>query len=183
MGQPKLLMPFGSSTILGNGLRAWSASHVQKVIVVVREDDADLQRYLTAEAIDRVEIVIPSSPPNDMKQSVSAALRHILEKHTPESSDAWLLAPADLPNLSNKLINAVIDAADQKSIVYPRSNGRNGHPVLFPWSFAEEVNGLSAEKGINTLKDRLPTRCIEWESSIEFADVNTPDDYDAANAN
>jgi CTP:molybdopterin cytidylyltransferase MocA len=55
---------------------------------------------------------------------------------------------------------------------------RRGHPVLFPWSLAAAVDGLSADEGVNAL---LQTRCVV-EVPIEthgiLEDIDEREEYE-----
>ena len=61
----------------------------------------------------------------------------------------------------------------------PIFEGRRGHPVLFPWSLAQEVTALPEDKGINALLQAHPA--IVREQVFHFRgildDLDTPDDY------
>ena len=60
MGQPKLVMPWKSNSIIQHTLAAWHESRVDRVIVVVRPNDTELQQHLDGTAID---LVVPSVDP------------------------------------------------------------------------------------------------------------------------
>ncbi|MCA9202986.1 MAG: NTP transferase domain-containing protein, partial [Planctomycetales bacterium] len=105
MGRPKLLLPWGDSTVIQTVLAAWQASRVDRVLVVVRPDDAEL-----AEVCGRAgaTVVVPGESPPEMKRSIQLALHEIHDRHAPTDADAWLLAPADMPRLSTTIINRLI---------------------------------------------------------------------------
>jgi len=183
MGEPKLLLPWRESTIIEHVLAAWRDSRVDAVVMVVHPEDvrlAELGRKSGA------RVVQPRVPPAEMKVSVALALAHIAQEFRPDSSDAWLLAPADMPTLSAAVIDGLIDAhrtalssgeAMAPTIWAPAAAGRRGHPVLFPWSLAAEVEWLGADEGINALVARYPVRTIEAEASAILEDLDTPADY------
>src|SRR5207249_3730723 len=96
-------------------------------------------------------------PPPDMKASLQAALKHIERQHAPNRSDAFLVAPADMPRLSTAIIDRLVErhaAGQEATILVPTIAGRRGHPVLFPWSLAEEVFALAADEGLNVLVEK-----------------------------
>ena len=99
------------------------------------------------------DVVVLESPTPDMKASIRAGLAHIRKHCRPESSDVWLVAPADIPNLSTEVINKVLAAFDRQSPrpIVPVHKGRRGHPALFPWAYVDRVDALSASQGINAL--------------------------------
>ncbi len=111
--------------------------------------------------------------------SVLAALSCIREKFSPVESDVWLLAPADMPRLDPVVIKQVMAAHDPASpaIIVPTSDGKRGHPVLFPWAFAFEVASLSECEGVNVLLERFPVRELICNSREIHGDLDTPEDY------
>ncbi|REK12398.1 MAG: nucleotidyltransferase family protein [Planctomycetota bacterium] len=179
MGQPKLLMPWGESTVIDRVLEAWQASAVEAVVAVVHPDDRELMgRCLAGGAV----VVQPSEPPAEMKDSILWGLKR-LEDYGLEDGDAWLAAPADMPALSSSLIDRVIEAyandrRDKPHIWAPRHGEKRGHPVLFPWSLAAEVAQLGPDEGLNVLVDRYESRPVDVEDRAIVEDFDTPQEYD-----
>jgi molybdenum cofactor cytidylyltransferase len=176
MGQPKLLLPWAGGTLIEHVIGQWLASSVCRVIVVLHHDDVDLAETCRRA---RATVVVPAIPPPDMKSSVSHALNSIVAENTPMPTDAWLLAPADMPRLSTRLIDFIIAAYDPDSpqIIVPKYSGRRGHPVLFPWAMAGEVARLGPTEGLNLLVNRGPVRELEWPDDGPLVDIDTPTDY------
>lgn len=175
MGQPKLLMPWGETTIVEHVLGIWAASRIRRAVIVLRPDDQPL-----ADACRRadVDLVVPPVAPVDMKQSVLFALDHISRRYQPLPSDAWLLAPADMPAIRVSTIDQVIERHHEyRGIVVPTFQGRRGHPVLFPWASAEQVGQLGENEGLNALVKR--SRCDEVETDDPgcVRDIDFPEDY------
>ena len=175
MGQDKLLLPWGDVAVIESLLASWRASGVDEIVVVMRRDQTELQT-LCSDAT----IVTPEVAPPEMKDSVLAALEHIREAFAPDDSDVWLLAPADMPKLDPAVVNQILTAHDPASpaIIVPTSDGKRGHPVLFPWAFASSVESLSKTEGVNALLERLPVRKLECSGASIHGDLDTPDDYE-----
>jgi CTP:molybdopterin cytidylyltransferase MocA len=114
-----------------------------------------------------------------MKDSVAEALRYLAQHFQPTWRDTWLLAPADLPQLSAAVIGKLLEAhrPDDPRILVPSHEGRRGHPVLFPWNLAEEVPRLGDNEGVNLLLKRHPVTEIACGVAALPADVDTPADY------
>jgi molybdenum cofactor cytidylyltransferase len=183
MGAPKLLLPWGETTLIERVLGAWRASRVDQIAVVVHPNDQELIERCQGE---RVTVVRPVVPPPEMKDSVAAALRHIEAARPPGPDDCWLLAPADLPNLSTATIDRLLVAyhAQPKAsrvILVPVHNdqhgGRRGHPVLFPWPLASEVFALAAAEGVNQLLRRHAVLEVACGAEAIGEDVDTLEDY------
>ncbi len=176
MGRPKLLMQWGDSTVIEQVVAAWRASRVTRVVVVVRADDAELIEKCRAAGAD---VVAPAVPPPEMKVSVAHALSYVQSKFSPQPSDVWLLAPADMPRLSPQVVNQLLDEhdADSPAILVPVARGRSGHPVLFPWPLAAEVHKLAADEGVNALTARHVVREVTCDDPAILDDLDTPHDY------
>jgi molybdenum cofactor cytidylyltransferase len=174
MGQDKLLLPWGDTTVIESLLASWRASGVDEIVVVMRQDQTEL-RSLCGNAT----IVTPELPPPEMKDSVLAALNCIRENFSPVEGDVWLLAPADMPQLDPAVIKRVMAAHDPASpaIIVPTSDGKRGHPVLFPWAYASEVASLPEREGVNVLLEKFPVRELICGSRKIHGDLDTPEDY------
>jgi len=175
MGQDKLLLPWGDSTVIESLLAGWLASDVDEIVVVVRRDQTELQTLCR-----NVTVVTPPIAPPEMKDSVLAALDHIRKAFAPADSDVWLLAPADMPQLNPAVVNELLAAHEPASpaIIVPTSDGKRGHPVLFPWAIASSVATLAENEGVNALLERFPVRTVECGGPAIHGDLDTPDDYE-----
>jgi molybdenum cofactor cytidylyltransferase len=178
MGRPKLLLPWGAGTVIQSVIAAWRASGVSRCVVVVHPDDAELAEICRAAGAD---VVVPGSPPPDMKASVRCGLEFVAEAHRPAAGDAWLVAPADMPLLSASAIDLVLAAhrPEAPRIIVPAFEGKRGHPVLFPWTLAAEVARLGDDDGLSRLlHDHAVVEVVSNEPAV-LLDFDTPADYEA----
>lgn len=186
MGEPKLLLRVAGQPLIWHTLAAWRASRVDRIVVVVRPDDHALASVVQGFLADaRGDVVIPATPPPDMKDSLQAALKFIERQYAPTAENAFLVAPADMPRLSTAIINRLMErhATDAAaSILAPTIAGRRGHPVLFRWPLAAEVFGLAANEGLNAVVKRhsvvqVPCEDLAAPDEQPFADVDTLEQY------
>jgi molybdenum cofactor cytidylyltransferase len=176
MGQPKLLLPWRGSSMIEAQLAAWRASRVTATIVIVHPEDAQLAAVCRRAG---AEVVVAETAPPTMKASVLLGLDHLIKQYAPRQGDAWLLAPADMPMLSEQLIDQVLAAydPDHPQIMVPQYHSERGHPVLFPWRLVEEVRGLSADEGLNVLRRRHGGTQVQVADAGILADIDTPAEY------
>jgi molybdenum cofactor cytidylyltransferase len=182
MGQAKLLLPLAGRPLVLHTIAAWQQSKVHRVIVVVRPGDEPLAGAVRTADVD---IVIPGAPPPDMKASLQAALRHIERVYNPIETDAFLVAPADMPRLSPAIINRLIqqhETGPKLEILVPMLHGKHGHPVLFPWPLASQVHALPSIAGLDALVHDHQTRFVPSEDLVPsgeypFADIDTPEEF------
>jgi molybdenum cofactor cytidylyltransferase len=176
MGRPKLLLPWGDRTVVEATIAAWRASQVSRIVVTVHAEDVELREVVARSGAD---VVACDPPPRDMKESVSFGLRFVAEHYHPQTDDAWLLAPADLPTVSVAVIDRLLAAhlLEHPQILVAAHQGRRGHPVLLPWPLADHVQRLAVDEGINRLLQLHPTGLIECGPAALAADLDTPEDY------
>ncbi len=181
MGQPKLLLPWGDSTLVQHVVCNWRASRVEQVIVVLHPDDREIAQHCPGALA-----AVCEPAPAEMKDSIRFGLRVAEEMFQAAPPDAWLVAPADMPAIAPEVINTML-AAFEHSLGQPSSSpriwvahhaGRRGHPALFPWALAAEVATLGPHEGLKALVERYPVEFVEVDSGGIFADVDTPEDYE-----
>jgi molybdenum cofactor cytidylyltransferase len=180
MGQPKLLMPIVGKPLVLHTLAAWQQGGVSRVTVVVRADDASLLELMRGEDVD---VVVPQLAPADMKASIRYGIEHVAAKYQPVDDDCWLVAPADMPGLSPRIIGELLGVASQQpsQVLIPTLAGKRGHPVLLPWRFAAKVASLAAKEGLSSLIEQLEPALVACDalvacSELAFADIDTPGD-------
>jgi molybdenum cofactor cytidylyltransferase len=176
MGRPKLLLPWGATTVIEQVISAWQSSRVARIVVTVHPNDMALAEVCRNSGVD---VVITHPPPVDMKASVLQGLDHLATVDHPTPGDVWLLAPADMPLLTADVIDRVLDAAlaAPGEIVVPCRQGQRGHPVAFPWPLADAARRLSADQGLNQLLAEHSVRRIELGEQLSLADIDTLGDY------
>ena len=78
--------------------------------------------------------MVAEPPPPDMKASILCGLEFLRQHYAPGESDAWLVAPADMPRLPSSAIDRLVEACHegQDEILVPCPRGRRGHPNLLP---------------------------------------------------
>ena len=178
MGQPKLLLPLGGRPVIVRLLDVLDRPDITETVVVIRPDDDELAEVVESTG---ARIVRPAIPPPDMRTSVSAAIESIESQHRPTARDAWLLVPADHPVLDHRVLDAIIDRwrTDGASPLVPTCHGRRGHPTLFGWTLANQLDDIPADRGLNWLVEQLGDQVEELELGLDavIADLDTPEDY------
>jgi molybdenum cofactor cytidylyltransferase len=175
MGRAKLLATWRAKPLVAWTIAAWQQSGVSAIVMTVHPDDAALAELARGLG---VAVVVPAAPPAEMKDSVQLALDHAREKFAPSEHDVWLLAPADMPELSPDVCRQLLAAARENSgrIIVPQHAGRRGHPVLFPWPVAAEVATLGASEGVNALFARHKVQLLDCGPACLADDIDTPAD-------
>jgi len=178
-GENKLLANVRGSPLIRRTLFEVASAPVEPIILVVAPDSADTVAAAAGEG--RWHTIVN----RDAGEGIAASLRAGLTA-LPQGAGAALVVLADMPGLSRDLIRRVTAAysADPavKPIVYPvGSDGRQGHPVLWPADLFPELLMLRGDQGGKPLLTRHAARIVTVPSggSDATSDIDTPADLAA----
>lgn len=189
MGQSKLLLPWGKTTVIEHLLNRLLEADIASISMLIREDDAALNDRLTAfraaQSFDqsrRWRVLHAAQPPDEMCDSVALVLNYVTKVGFAEDTDGWMLVPADSVAVEPATLNSLLEQWRRggQDILIPTHAGRRGHPALFAWSLASRIVEIPADHGINWLCTRPEYRISEFpvDDPAVLADLDTPDDYD-----
>jgi molybdenum cofactor cytidylyltransferase len=173
MGEPKLLLPYGTRTVIEHIVEELSGGEVQEILVVLGHDPAPVRRAL--EGRD-VRIVENPDYAQGMLSSVRCGLRAL-----PRGTEGVLIVLGDQPSIQSDVVEGMIYAfrGTEKGIVVPTYRGRRGHPLLFSARYCEEVLSEFDETGLRGLLQAHSRDVFEFPVDSEdiLHDMDTPEDY------
>ncbi|MFT3733360.1 MAG: nucleotidyltransferase family protein [Hyphomicrobium sp.] len=172
----KLLAAIDGIPIVRRVCSALAASNVGETILVTADRDGAVA---AAAGAGRWRIV--GNP--DARDGLSTSLRVGLE-NIGRDVDGALIALGDMPGITTGLANELLAAFDshRSAIVFPlASNGRRGHPVIWPKHLFATLAAMRGDSGGKSLLAEhkelwLPVPC---DDEGAFADIDTRDDLQA----
>ena len=98
-------------------------------------------------------------------------------------AQASLLFPADVPLVSSETIRGLVAAYEKGSpsrFAVPVYEGRNGHPLLIPQKYYDEILDYSGEGGLKGVRSRYDAEMLRYPVNDIgcVLDMDTPDDYE-----
>lgn len=178
MGQPKMVLPWGETTVLGRVVEVFSEAGVQNLFIVTGGDREKVDRE-----ISRLTNEFPITPVYNPDHEKSGMLSSILAglNAIPEDAEAVLIGLGDQPQVEIATVKIILELFDQnrQGIIIPSYNHRRGHPILLDSDIVRELKNLRLE---STLRDFLNTH--QGEISYVTAgisvlhDLDTPQDYE-----
>lgn len=176
MGSSKLLLPFGGSTVAERSV-ANALAFCARVILVVGHRGEELEELFSRE--ERVRIVHNPRFDTGMFASIHRGASEV-------ASERFLVALADMPLIgagTYRLLAAFAESPERRrSVVRPVYHGVPGHPVLFPIGAARLIAALGPEAATRDLLALLPLEQMPVEDSGVVLDIDTPEDYERAQA-
>lgn len=177
MGTNKLLLPFKGLTVFEYSFNALiNCSELNKVIVVVAPD------FNFKFGKKSCKVIINES----FKDGMGSSIQKGIEASSPDI-DGYLIAFADMPNVSSELCTSLIFAFKNsgKQILVPRYNKKNGHPVVFSSQLRNKLLDIKGDIGGRQIINDNPW-LVEYFDTNDMAvisDIDTKEDYLEANIN
>ena len=174
MGSPKLVLPWGETTVIGRVVKVLSQAGVEE-IVVVTGGGRQLVEAALKDAPARI-VFNPRFEDDSMALSLQAGLNSL-----PEAIQAALVVLGDQPQIEVAAVRAILQAYREGHylLIVPSYRQRRGHPWLLHRSLWREVLNLHPPK---TLRDFLRD-CSEHihylvvDTDSVVSDLDTPEDY------
>lgn len=167
MGQQKMLMPWGATTVLEKVIQTVQAAGVENIVLVANSE--------LAAPITNYQVPITLNNNGEMLTSIQLGLRS-----QKPSAQAVLICLGDQPQIEERSVRSVC-AAFQKGnsdLVVPSYQMRRGHPWLAARPLWEEILAMQA----GSLREFLNAHAGEIEyvnldTPTILQDLDTPEDY------
>ena len=173
MGSHKLLLPFGSTTVIAHIVDQLLRSAVDRVFVVVGHEGG----LVAGELSGRPVTVVPNP---DYKAGMLSSVRCGLQA-IPQACEAVVVALGDQPAITSELVDQVMQSSSStdKAILVPLYRGKRGHPILFSTRYRDEILTRFDNVGLRGLLHAHPDDILEISVSTPAAlsDMDHPGDY------
>ena len=178
MGQPKLILEWRDTTILGIVVSTLANAGIPDIIVVTGAFREQLDRHIEQLSMDYPVRTVhnPAFKSGEMLSSVQTGLNAI---QLP--TKAALITLGDQPQIQGNTIFSILSAyqRSRSSLVIPSYRMHRGHPWLVAQILWPKVLGLTPPQ---TLRDFLEehTKDIDYvpvDNDSILQDIDTPEDY------
>lgn len=177
MGQPKLLLPWGGTTVLGQVVSTFSVAGMKEIIVVTggaREQIEILMAELAKDFPVRT-VYNPAYARGEMLSSIQSGLAAL-----DSQPRAALICLGDQPQVREETVRLICAAFVQTKspLVIPSFQNRRGHPWLAARPLWPKILALPASttprQFLNTYAGQV--EYVATDESI-LQDLDTPEDY------
>lgn len=171
LGQPKQLLPYRDSTLLGETLVMARACSFDQLIVTLGGYAGEIGATVDLGGLHSVIV-------DDAGSGCSASLRVALG-HVAPDSDGIVLLLGDQPGVSAATVSRLISQGSGAPIAVSRYDDGIGHPFWLSRSVFDEIALLHGDKGVWKLIEsgRFEVAEVRAEGSIP-QDVDTWSDYE-----
>jgi len=182
MGKPKMLLPWGNTTIIEHVVSVFSSAGVEDILVV------------TGGARESVEAIVQECQKNypvrsvynekymtsDMLSSIQCGLRNLTEA----SSEGAMIGLGDQPQVQERSVRLLRETYlhTQSPLIVPSFQMRRGHPWLIERQLWGKLLDMHPPQ---TPRDFLNAYAkdiyyVSMDTPSILADLDTPEDYRAA---
>ncbi len=180
MGKPKLLLPWGGTSVLGHLIRQWQSLGAAQLSVVCAAGDSALAAELDRLGFPAENRILNPAPERGMFSSLQCAARW---RGWRAEVTRWAVALGDQPQVRLQTLRQVLEfsAAHPARICQPARRGRGRHPVLLPEAAFRQLAAAVAP----TLRDFLAAHpegvvfCESDDPGLDL-DIDRPEDYEQA---
>ncbi len=168
MGQQKMLLPWGSTTVLGKVIQTLQAVGAGDIVVVTNSK--------IAPQVTSYGVRVTLNDEGEMLESVQVGLQ--AQK---SSAEATLICLGDQPQVEEENVRKVCEGFLQSKsrLVVPSYQMRRGHPWLIARELWDEILRLrqpeSMRDFLNAHKGEI--HYVECDSPSALQDLDTPSDY------
>jgi molybdenum cofactor cytidylyltransferase len=174
MGQPKMLLPWGERTVIGQVITVFLRAGVEDVTVV------------TGAAREQVEQAIQSFPVRQVYNSeyqhgemLSSLLLGL--KTLPKDVDGTFIALGDQPQIQESTVRLLCQRYESRrsSLIVPSYQYRRGHPWLVTRPLWSELLALQAPQSPRDFLNQHAGEIdyVDIGTASVLADLDTPADY------
>ena len=177
MGEPKLLLPWGNSTIIRYVCEQVVACGLYEVVVVAGSRTEEIRDQI-ADLPVRV-VFNPSYADGEMRSSLQIGLQALWN-----GNDACMVVLGDQPQIQQNVMQSVLTIYREGKgrIIAPSYNRQRGHPVLIDRMFWPEIMALTPEQAprdfIRSHENEIYHLIVDTDAIL--SDIDTPEDYQRA---
>jgi molybdenum cofactor cytidylyltransferase len=177
MGHPKLILPWGATTVIGQVVITLRQAGIEDIVVVTGGARVQVEAVLQDVCESMVRTVFNSRhAEDDMLESLRTGMEMMSERQ-----QAMLVVLGDQPQIEVQVVRALLDAyrAERSSLVIPSYRMRRGHPWIVDRSLWSDLRstppGYTMRDFLNAHRDTI--RYLPVESASILHDLDTPEEY------
>jgi molybdenum cofactor cytidylyltransferase len=174
MGEPKLNLPWGKTTVLGRVIKSLAEGGLNRIFIVINP----LRRPKIPQELPEVEISWienPAAETNEMLKSIQTGLSSM-----PTDIQNVLVCLGDQPTIQPEVVKSVLEAASEtgESLIFPSYRYRRGHPWVVNRKHWQEICDLSESDTVRTFIE-ANAKAIHYVNVDQDApeDMDTPEMY------
>jgi molybdenum cofactor cytidylyltransferase len=178
MGQPKMLLPWGKSTVLQTVITAFQTAGISDILVVTGGAHSQVEALVgrTVQTVFNEKYAR-----GEMLSSIQTGLQNKMRE-----AQAVLIALGDQPQIQVSTIRHILQEYKQSNapLVVPSYRMHRGHPWLIARDLWEEILEMRAPESAREFLGRHTKHIhyVKLDTPTILQDLDTPEDYSSSRA-
>lgn len=175
MGRPKMTLPWGKTTVIGQVVQTLAAAGVDPVVAVTGGAEVEVTESLRNLPVTTVRN--PLYAQSEMLTSLQTGLRVL-----PEDVDGVLICLGDQPQIEIQVVSSLAASFrhNRRSLIVPSYKMRRGHPWLVGRELWDEILHMDPESSLRNFLNMhsadITYLIVDTDSILK--DLDTPEDYE-----
>jgi molybdenum cofactor cytidylyltransferase len=177
MGRPKMLLPWGNTTVLGHVISTYQSAGVEEILIVTGGAHEQIEEIVNLHNVRSVFNEQYSE--GGMLSSLQRGLQVLLPNR--DRVQAALIGLGDQPQVQTRTVQEICEAYRSRPsrLIVPSFQMRRGHPWLVENSLWQDLLEMNTPQ---SPRDFLSNhageiRYVEVDTASILADLDTPEDY------
>jgi molybdenum cofactor cytidylyltransferase len=177
MGRPKMLLPWGNTTVLGHVISTYQSAGVEDILVVTGGAHKQIEEIVNLHHVRSV--FNEQYAGGEMLSSLQRGLQALLPNR--DKVQAALIGLGDQPQVQVRTVQVICEAYRSLPfrLIVPSFQNRRGHPWLVENTLWQELLEM---KPPQSPRDFLSGHAgeihyVEVDTASILADLDTPEDY------
>src|SRR6266498_4347978 len=174
MGQPKMLLPWGKSTVIEHVISTFLNAGIENVIVVTGGAREQVEGTISQYPVRKIHNAEYAT--GEMLSSIQCALQRI-----PEQAQAALIGLGDQPQIQENSVRLICEEyrGSQSRLIVPSFQMKRGHPWLVARPLWNEILGLKPPESPRDFLARHANEIhyVNVDTPSVLADLDTPEEY------
>ena len=182
MGEFKPLLDIGGRPALLRLIDSIKAAKIARIVVVTGHR-CDIVEETVKSFDAEIDLVFNDRYEEGMFTSVKTGVKYAAMAMATQA----LLFPVDVPLVRTGTIRDFFDTYDAttagltpKPFAVPVCRGKNGHPLLIPCEYFDEILEYEGEGGLKAVRNKYDETLMKMDTDDEgcLLDMDTPEDYE-----
>ena len=151
-GENKLVKKIQGIPLIKHSVRNILASSIGELIIVLGHQKKIVEKVIDKN--EKIKFVFNKDFESGMATSIKTGLNHLSEE-----TESFFICLGDMPMVNKDIFNLLIKSKNNREIIVPTYNGRQGNPVLFSKSMKKGIMNIEGDVGAKKIlllnKDKI----------------------------
>ena len=172
-GHNKLIKEIQGIPLIKHSIKNILSSSIDELIIVLGHQKEIIEKIIDKDK--KIKVVFNKNFKDGMASSIKLGLNSLSEK-----TDFFFVCLGDMPMINSDIYNLMIECKNQKEIIVPTYDGKQGNPVLFAKSLKDKIMTIEGDNGAKKIFEQNKNRIfnIEIKNQSILKDFNTLESFD-----